>query len=78
MSFQYDYCEYTDTQAVEVFSVFTVMKMTHFPRGQYICGLLLINPPFLYLRLICFKTSKWNCLTYLYFHLQWVKYKNKS
>jgi len=41
--------EYTDVQAVEVVSVFTVMKMTHLlPRGQYICGLLSINPPILF------------------------------
>ena len=32
----------------------------------------------LYLRLICFKTRRWNVLTYLYFHLQWIKYKTKG
>jgi len=29
---------------------------------EYICGLLSINPPFIYLRLICFKTRWWNWL----------------
>ena len=66
--------EYTDTVFIVLLSneddTFCLQGVNIFS------DLLSINPPFLYLRLIWFKTR--NCLTNLKSHLQWNKYKNKT